>query len=728
ASQQRRAAAPGLRRVPAELPRPRRYPPSQRGDVPLLPAVGRGAGRRRAGPALPAAAAAGGGLFPGRQFHPAPGAGGAGGRHPAGACGGGLPGPGPGPHPADLRDRPAALPLVLHAQVAALAAAQARAVPAAARLRRRRAAPGHAPPDPLDGAAAYADVRHRGVLRRLQHRRRSPGPPAGAGECAGGRRRPGHSLRRLPGPAPAAALPAGVRRGRRPLRFPRGPGPERLRRTLGGRPPGSRGHGRRGRPRYNPRFISCLNLPMSTQITEALARGDVAAALASARRLTESQPDNAEAQHLLGLALQRNGEFAAAQAAFARAAALAPENPAYPFAVASLAISRGDLDTAERHAKLAAGLDPNHLPAYVIAGQATLMRRDRVEAARQLRMAQRINPEHPWVKVLEGYLARYDGDEDKAMACFTAAAKLDPALPSAQLALGLGYLKKDMLAFAEQALRNAHTHAPNNLAVAQDLLEALRRQGKMAEALAVIGPLVASIPHDPSLRLLRAELLGVNGRAAEGLEEALALVRAHPTHLRTLGSTLELLRLNGREAEGVELVEEALRQAPQETRLWSLRGALAANLGEDPVAVLKRWTEAQPDSAVAWEQLAGLHEARGELEPMAEAAERALALQPGLIGASLLFAKGRLEQAPAQVLERLETALVANPELPAPNRRAVLGWQSLALDRLGRYADAAERMRQSAAMPILRQQPLPKLRPAEGEPAAAAGTLLWTLP
>lgn len=467
---------------------------------------------------------------------------------------------------------------------------------------------------------------------------------------------------------------------------------------------------------------------MSTQITEALARGDFAAALAAARRLTESQPDNAEAQHLLGLALQRNGEFAAAQAAFERAAALAPENPAYPFAVASLAISRGDLDTAERHAKLAAGLDPNHLPAYVIAGQATLMRRDRVEAARQLRMAQRINPEHPWVKVLEGYLARYDGDEDKAMACFTAAAKLDPALPSAQLALGLGYLKKDMLAFAEQALRNAHTHAPNNLVVAQNLLEALRRQGKMAEALAVIEPLVASIPHDPSLRLLRAELLGVNGRAAEGLEEALALVRAHPTHLRTLGSTLELLRLNGREAEGVELVEEALRQAPQETRLWSLRGALAANLGEDPVAVLKRWTEAQPDSAVAWEQLAGLHEARGELEPMAEAAERALALQPGLIGASLLFAKGRLEQAPAQVLERLESALVANPELPAPNRRAVLGWQSLALDRLGRYADAAERMRQSAAMPILRQQPLPKLRPAEGEPAAAAGTLLWTLP
>ncbi|HLS84269.1 MAG TPA: tetratricopeptide repeat protein [Arenimonas sp.] len=467
---------------------------------------------------------------------------------------------------------------------------------------------------------------------------------------------------------------------------------------------------------------------MSTRIAEALSRGDTATALAAARKLVQAEPENAEARHLLGQALQRQGDLAGAQAAFERAVALAPENPAYPFALASLAISRGDLDTAERHAKLATGLDPNHLPSYVIAGQATLMRRDRVEAARQLRMAQRINAEHPWVQILEGYLARFDGDEEKAMACFTAAAKTDPNLPAAQLALGLGYLKKDMLPFAEQALRNARVLAPHNTAVAQTLLEVLRRQGKVAEALEVIEPLAAALPNDPAMRLLRAELRGANGRPAEGLEDALALVQQHPTHLRMLSTALELMRQLGRDAEGVPLVERALELAPTEDRLWTLRGALAGNLGEDPAEVLRRWTQARPDSAVAWEQLAGMHDARGELEPMAEAALRALALKPGLVGASLMFAKARMAQAPAEVLERLQAAVAANTELPPPSRRTLLAWQALALDRLQRYGEAAERMREAVAIPIMRQQPLPKLRPAEGEPTAAAGTLFWTLP
>src|SRR5690606_36799594 len=133
--------------------------------------------------------------------------------------------------------------------------------------------PGHAPPDPLEGAAAYADVRHRGVRPGLQDRGRAPGRPAGADDRAGGGRRPGDSLRGYPGPAPTGAFPAGVRRAGRPLRFPRRPGPERLRRALAGPPPGG-GPGRRrrrnGRPRYNPRFFSLLNLTMSTRIPEAL--------------------------------------------------------------------------------------------------------------------------------------------------------------------------------------------------------------------------------------------------------------------------------------------------------------------------------------------------------------------------------------------------------------------------------------------------------------------------
>ena len=52
---------------------------------------------------------------------------------------------------------------------------------------------------------------------------------------------------------------------------------------------------------------------MLAQITEALRRGDTAAALATARTAVAAEPDNAHAQHLLGLSAQRAGDTATAR-------------------------------------------------------------------------------------------------------------------------------------------------------------------------------------------------------------------------------------------------------------------------------------------------------------------------------------------------------------------------------------------------------------------------------
>src|SRR5690606_31425065 len=167
---------------------------------------------------------------------------------------------------------------------------------------------------------------------------------------------------------------------------------------------------------------------MSTEITDALRRGDTEKALAAARRLVKAEPDNAEAQYLLGLALQRAGDGNGGLAAFQQAVVLAPDRPAYAFALASLALGLGQLDLAEKHARLASGLDPNFLPAYALAGQAALMRRDRGEAENQLKLAQRVNPNHPLSLLLEGHLARFDGDEERAMRLFMAVVKADGSL------------------------------------------------------------------------------------------------------------------------------------------------------------------------------------------------------------------------------------------------------------------------------------------------------------
>lgn len=465
---------------------------------------------------------------------------------------------------------------------------------------------------------------------------------------------------------------------------------------------------------------------MSTQTTEALRRGDIAAALAAARRAAADQPESAEAQHLLGIVLQRAGDLPGAQAALERAVALAPEHAGYPFALANLAMGRGALDVAEKNAKLSTALDPNYLPGYVLAGQAALARRDRAEAASQLALAKRVNDGHPLVWSLEGYLARFDGNEDLAMRCFTAAVKADPGLTAAQAALGMGFLAKGQWPFAEQALANAHRQAPNNFSVARALLEALRRQGKVAECLALVEELLAAQPGEPSLRVLRAELQVALGRNDAALADMQAMLAQQPANPQALGIVLELLRLAGRSEEGVPLADAAIARAPKDDRLWALRGALAGNLGHDPKAVLERWIEAIPDSAAAWDQLALFHDAAGDAAAALEAARRALSIVPGLPNASVVLARALIDSDPAAALGHLEAVRVQPTTVHAA--RNVLGWRALALDRLGRHDEAAAVLRGVSRYQVPEHQPLPQPMPVQGEPRGAAGTVIWSLP
>ncbi|MDY0022753.1 tetratricopeptide repeat protein [Arenimonas caeni] len=465
---------------------------------------------------------------------------------------------------------------------------------------------------------------------------------------------------------------------------------------------------------------------MSIETTEALKSGDVAAALAAARRAVAKQPEDAQAHYLLGVSLQRSGDLRGAEEAFEQAIALAPENAEYPFALATLALARGAMDKAETNARLATAIDPNHLPAYVLAGQAALARRDRDEAEARLRLARRVNEGHPLVILLEGYLARFDKNEDQAMRLFAAAVKAAPDLPAAQAALGLGFLSRGQWPFAEQALANAHRLSPGNLSVSRALLDALRRQGKLAESLALVEELQGRLPGDAGLRLARAELLVALGRGNEALEDMEAMVAEHPTDPQVLGITLELMRLAGRAAEGLALVEAALASAPTDDRLWALRGRIGGTMGEDPKLVLDRWIEAIPGSPAAWEQLTQFHDTAGQAEAALDAARRGLAIVPGLPVASVVVARSLIDTDPAAALAQLEAVRVQPVSVHAT--RSVLGWRALALDRLGRHDEAAQVLRGISRYPVPEHQPLPQPIPASGEPGPAAGTVLWSLP
>ncbi|KFL36140.1 tetratricopeptide repeat protein [Arenimonas donghaensis] len=467
---------------------------------------------------------------------------------------------------------------------------------------------------------------------------------------------------------------------------------------------------------------------MIVDIIEAMRRGDLAAALSAARDTLAAEPDNGSAHHLLGVCLQQKGDLAGARKAFDKALELAPDVAAHHFSLATLKLAEGDAAGGARSLQDALGLDPNQLGAYVLLGHMALGRGDTAEAARNLRLAQRVNADHPQVRVIEGYVAQAEGDRDKALKCFTAAAEGDPNLAAAQLALGQAYLQRGMWPFAEQALANAlrldNSRAPSTL---RALVEARRRQGKAEETLATLDELIAVAPADPLARVLRAELKIDLGRETEAVDDLCAVLDAHPTQAPVLGQAVALLVRSGRPDEAKTRAEAALEKAPDQDELWKVRLNVTGMLGEEAKPVLDRWQKAMPQSAACLEMLCGYHDALKQPEQAGQYADQALDINPDLYAANLYKLRADFDQDPALTLARADRLLPQAKDGPA--RRTLLGWRGLALDALGRHAEAADAWREMVRHPAPGQVPPPPAVPAGEAPAGSIpGRLIYSPP
>ncbi|KFN50676.1 tetratricopeptide repeat protein [Arenimonas composti] len=467
---------------------------------------------------------------------------------------------------------------------------------------------------------------------------------------------------------------------------------------------------------------------MLAEITDALRRGDIAAALSTARSFAAAEPGNGAAHHLLGVTLQQAGDRAGARRAYEQALELAPDRAETYFGLANVLLAEGDRSGATRRLHEALALDPNQLGAYVMLVHLALARGDRDEAARNLRLAQRVDPEHPQVLVAEGYVQQAGGDLEGALKTFTAALNVAPNLAAAQLAIGNAYLARGMWPFAEQALVNAlnldTSRAPATL---RALAEARRRQGKAKETLEALDELLTLTPDDLAARQLRAEIHLDAGDAELALADQLHLLALRPDHPRSVLLASSHLARSGRREQAVAIVEAALAAAPQVDELWRARLNISGMLGEDPKPILDRWQDASPDSPNVLDMLAGFHQALGESVLAVAYAERALAQNPRLQASLGVILGHELREDPAAAVKRVDALL---PDVTVPEeRRSFLGWAGAALDSLGRYDEAAARWREMITVPMPDQLLPPPPLPAEAAPAGeGAGTLLFSPP
>jgi putative PEP-CTERM system TPR-repeat lipoprotein len=184
-------------------------------------------------------------------------------------------------------------------------------------------------------------------------------------------------------------------------------------------------------------------------------------------------------------------------------------------------------------------------------------------------------------KLYEDALTRFEkNDVNGALVQLKNALQQDPKMLAGYLLLGKIELARGDAAAAEDAFGKALQLGVNRSEIAVPMAQALRDQGKYEALLERFPP--ESVSGSRRLELLVLRGLAYKGQndlrsAAQSFEAALAI---DPKYTPALAALADLLAEQGKRAEATKLVDSALALAPDDARIWNLKGSLAHGAGD----------------------------------------------------------------------------------------------------------------------------------------------------
>lgn len=272
-------------------------------------------------------------------------------------------------------------------------------------------------------------------------------------------------------------------------------------------------------------------LGWSEQITSAFRTAyleGLRGSLADHERAVEREPDSAQYQFNLGIALQQSGRHNDAVDAYRRAVALEPH-------------------VAIRHRALAGALDA--------AGRSA-------EALEAITFTLAMDRSDPVAHAIHGAILDRLGREEESLVALRQAHELAPSNPLYLTNLGrvlrrLGRLDEAVDAYRQAVERNRHDASRRRM-----LAEALHSARRSEEALYEISKAVELDPADHEAHGMHGYILSNLSRhedAVAAYTEALRIAPENPVHLTNLGLKLAALR---RHDEAIALGREAVERRP----------------------------------------------------------------------------------------------------------------------------------------------------------------------
>ena len=396
--------------------------------------------------------------------------------------------------------------------------------------------------------------------------------------------------------------------------------------------------------------------------------GQFSAAYGELARTVDLQPTNYKARIDLGNLLLAGGKTDLAQAQADAVMAAQPNNPDVHAMLAAIALRRGQKDQALTEINRALDLAPNRAAfhediALLQAGDPT--KTSSVED--ELKKSVALDPKSVNAKLLLAAFYAKDGRWPEAEQVSRDAVTTDPKSLSARASLARIFLKEGNQAKAEEALRQASKDLADNPQGVRILADYYVGSGQMDKAKAEFASLVAKTPKSFSLRKGYIRVLLQVKDYTTARTVVAGLMKDDPKDPEVAALNGIVLLNDGKANDAVNALQDGAKNFPKDAfmQYWLGRAALAKG---DTALAEKSFRQAaylNPSGLSAQEELARIAGQRGDMDLLADVADKTIAAAPRFPGGYVWRAAVEMSRNSADKAEAdLKTAMSVAPQSP----------------------------------------------------------------
>ncbi|MCF7762210.1 MAG: tetratricopeptide repeat protein [Verrucomicrobia bacterium] len=280
--------------------------------------------------------------------------------------------------------------------------------------------------------------------------------------------------------------------------------------------------------------------------------------------------------------------------------------PAWTF-LAQLAFAQREIEECDRLIQNILSRDPSHYEALLIKGSLMVGRGDSTNAVAHFeQMAGSIYGQLPQVQYQLALAHLGNNNLTKGMESLSRAITLNTNFVQASLLLGELNLRKGDTALAIVTLRQLTNQQPQLGRAYLMLADAYQAQRDPEAALEVYGQLLARVPADSRILLLRGDLLARMDRRAEAREDFIKSLESAPDYVPALEKLVDMDLLDKQYAAALDRIQIAMKRDPNSPNPWLLEAKvyMARNDLDQAEASLLQANEKNPDLQVPYLLLA----------------------------------------------------------------------------------------------------------------------------